>query len=84
LHAAADVEQRRRTFLDCFDRTFDLPWIAANRRLVAAQFNFFGKVKNVLGLLNVFGQIDDDRAGASAAGDIKRLLDDARNVFDVF
>ncbi len=37
----------------------------------------------MLGLLHVLGQIDDDRAGAPAAGDVKRFLDDARDVLDV-
>src|SRR5208283_2223448 len=83
LHAAADVEQRLRTFLDRLDGALDLAGITANCRLVAAQFNFLGQVKNMLGLLHVLGQIDDDRTGASAAGDIKRFLDDARDILDV-
>ena len=37
----------------------------------------------MLGLLHVLGQIDHDRTGTSAAGDVERFLDDARNIFDV-
>ena len=37
----------------------------------------------MLGLLHVLGQIDHDRTGTSAAGDIKCFLDDARDVLDV-
>ena len=40
-------------------------------------------MKRMFGLLHIFRQIDDDRARTAAAGDIKRFLDDARNILDV-
>ena len=35
-------------------------------------------------LLHIFRQIDHNRTGTAAAGDIKCFLDDARDVLDVF
>ena len=40
-------------------------------------------VKDVLGLLDILGHIDNDRAGTSGAGDIEGLFNDAGEVLNV-
>ena len=50
--------------------------------IVAAHMDFLGEQRLGAGLLHVFGQVNEHRAGPAGLGDVKGLFDDAGNVVD--
>ncbi len=83
-HAAAGVEQRPLGRRHHLDRLPDLVGIALEPRLVALVLEFLRLRVGALGELDVLRDIDHDRPRPAAGRDVKRLVQRARQVVDVF
>ena len=81
--AAAGVEQRPLGGRHHVDRLLDLVEVALDLRPVAAVLEFPRPEIFALGELNVLGNVDHDRAGPAAGGNMERLVQRARQVSDV-
>src|SRR6202034_4496842 len=84
LDAAADVKQRLLALFDRLDSAFDLARVALDGGLETANIDLVRVVIRIFRLLDVLGDIDDNRARTSSARDIKGLFNNAREVFHVF
>ncbi len=82
--AAAGVEQRALGRRHQRDGFADLVGIAVELRPVALVLEFLGLEIGALGELHVLGNIDHDRPGPAARGDVKRLVQRERQVGDGF
>ncbi len=82
--AAAGIEQRPLGGRHHLDRLPDLVGIALEPRLVALVLKLLRLRVGALGELDVFWDIDHDRTGPAARRDVKRLVQRARQVVDIF
>ena len=82
-NAAAGVEHRFFGLQDHFQGPFRLPGIPVDRGVITLDFDFLGKLRHHAGLLDIFRQIHQHRAGPPRTGDIKSLVNGAGQVFDV-
>ena len=80
--ASARVNQRPLGFLDHLRGAADLPGVAFGEDLVPGQVNRRHRLIVALARQHVLGDIHQHRAGPAAGSDIKRLVDDLRQVFD--
>ena len=81
--AAAGVEHRTLGVLHHVDRLPDLVDVALEPRLVALVREVVGLEIGALGELDVLRDVDDNRAGTAAPGDVERLVQNARQIGDV-
>ena len=83
-HAAAGIEQRPLGGRHHLDRLLDLVGIALELRPIALVLEFLRLAVGALGELDVLRDIDHDRARPAAGGDMKRLVQRARQIGDGF
>ena len=83
-HAAAGVEQRTLRGRHHVDGLFDLVEIAFDLGPIAAVLEFLRLRISALGELDVLRDIDHDRPRPSACGDVKSLVERARQIGDGF
>ena len=83
-HAAAGIKQRALGGRHHLDRLLDLVGIALELRPIAFVLEFLGLGISPGGELNILGDIDHHRPGPAARGDVESLVQDARQVGDVF
>ena len=81
--AAAGVEHRTLRALHQLDGRLDLVDVALQPRLVALVRKFVRLEVHPLGELNVLRDVDHDRTRPSAAGDVERFVQNARQVRNV-
>ena len=81
--AAAAIDHGIARLLDQADHFEQLLVRGALVGIVTAQRDRLGENRLDLLVLDVFRQIDDDRAGAAGGGDVERFFDHARDVMDV-
>ena len=81
-HAAAGVEQRPLGMRHQLDRLLDLLDVALHFRLVAGVREILRLGIDALGELDVLRDVDHDRTGPAAGGDMERLVQHARQILD--
>ena len=81
--AAAGVEHRLPGLAHQLDGLGDGLGIALDARLVGLVPDVLGAGVGAGGELHVLGNVDHDGAGAAGAGDVERLVQDAREIVDV-
>ena len=81
MYAAAHTDDGTFGALELIDHLFDLYRMSRHSRLVGPQVHILriGEVAHGL-LLDIDGQIDQDRASAACIGDVESLLDDPGNI----
>ena len=79
-HTAADVEHRATRLADQAGGLPDLLGVRPGGRPVAGQSGLDRPAEGGLGLQDVLGQVDQDRAGTPGGGDVERLGDRPRDV----
>ena len=80
--AAAGIDQRPLGFPDHLRGAADLAGVAFGEDLVAGQVNGGHGLIVALGLEHVLGDIDQHRTGPAAGGDVKRFVDDLRQILE--
>ena len=65
-------------------RPLDLTGMPLHNGAVAHDVDCLRVFKWCLGILDIFGKIDENGARSTAASDVKRLFQDARQIFDLF
>src|SRR5688572_27254055 len=82
-HAAAAIKNRTLGFFDETDDLIEFKVVGMRLGIVAAEIDLFRKNRLRALLLDVLGDVDDDRAWSTGPSDVEGFLHDARNVVDV-
>src|SRR3954451_23007966 len=72
---AAAIKDRPLGFFDQADDLVQCDFTGVTAGIIAAKVNFMGKDRLRLGLLDILGDINNDRTGPAGLSDVKRLLD---------